>query len=124
MRVLILGGDGYLGWPTAMHLTAKGHEVAVVDNYLRRRLSREEDVETLFEAPNLHERARLWNGKSGFKVEVFIGDLTLLGFHLRGFPKILPRRRYPLCRTTRRTLLHAQPACRHPHPAEQPAGHR
>jgi UDP-sulfoquinovose synthase len=76
MRILILGGDGYLGWPTAMHLTAKGNEVAVVDNYLRRRVSREEDVETLFEPPNLHERARLWKEKSGYPVEVFIGDLT------------------------------------------------
>ena len=34
MRILILGGDGYLGWPAAMHLTADGHEVVVVDNYL------------------------------------------------------------------------------------------
>ena len=41
MRVLVLGGDGYLGWPTAMHLSARGHEVAVVDNYLRRRLCAE-----------------------------------------------------------------------------------
>lgn len=76
MRVLILGGDGYLGWPTAMHLSARGHEVAVVDNYLRRRLCREEDVEGLFEVPNLHERARLWEAKTGRSVKVFIGDLT------------------------------------------------
>jgi UDP-sulfoquinovose synthase len=75
MRVLILGGDGYLGWPTAMHLTAKGYEVAVVDNYLRRRLCREEDVEPLSPVPNLHERARIWESLSGFKIRVFIGDL-------------------------------------------------
>ena len=48
MRVIILGGDGYLGWATAMHLTTKGHEVGVVDNYLRRRLCREENVKPLF----------------------------------------------------------------------------
>ena len=53
MRILILGGDGYLGWPTAMRLSAKGHEVAVVDNYLRRRLCLEEDVPPLFEVPDL-----------------------------------------------------------------------
>jgi UDP-sulfoquinovose synthase len=76
MRVLILGGDGYLGWPTAMHLTASGHDVAVVDNYLRRRLCREENVEPLFEVPNLHERAKLWESASGYKISVFIGDLT------------------------------------------------
>lgn len=76
MKILILGGDGYLGWPTAMHLTAKGHEVAVVDNYLRRSLCREENVEPLFEVPNLHERVALWEAFSGYKIPVFIGDLT------------------------------------------------
>jgi len=40
MRILILGGDGYLGWPTAMHFSNRGHEVHVVDNYLRRRALR------------------------------------------------------------------------------------
>jgi UDP-sulfoquinovose synthase len=90
MRVLILGGDGYLGWPTAMHLTANGHEVAVVDNYLRRRLSREEDVETLFEAPNLHERARLWNRKSGYNIEVHVGDLTCWDVAAEVFQKFTP----------------------------------
>ena len=39
MRVLILGGDGYLGWPTAMRFSGKGHEVAVVDNFDRRTLA-------------------------------------------------------------------------------------
>lgn len=80
MRVLILGGDGYLGWPTAMHLTAKGHEVAVVDNYLRRRLCREENVEPLFDVPNLHERVSLWDAISGYKIPVFIGDLAQWDF--------------------------------------------
>lgn len=76
MRVLILGGDGYLGWPTAMHLCAEGHEVAVVDNYLRRRLCREEDVDPLYEVPNLHERVRLWKANTGHEIRLFIGDLT------------------------------------------------
>jgi hypothetical protein len=80
MKVLILGGDGYLGWPTAMHLTAKGHIVAVVDNYLRRRLSREENVEPLFEVPNLYERARLWEKITGYQIKVFIGDLARWNF--------------------------------------------
>ena len=42
MKILILGGDVYLGWPTAMHLSAAGHDVAVVDNYLRRRMCAEQ----------------------------------------------------------------------------------
>jgi len=80
MRVLILGGDGYLGWPTAMHLTAKGHEVAVVDNYLRRKLCREENLVALFEVPDLNERAAVWESASGFDIKVFIGDLTQWAF--------------------------------------------
>ena len=47
MRTLILGGDGYLGWPTAMYLSRRGHEVAVVDNYFRRRACTELNCEPL-----------------------------------------------------------------------------
>jgi UDP-sulfoquinovose synthase len=75
MRVLVLGGDGYLGWPTAMHLSANGYEVAVVDNYLRRRLAREQDVEPLYSVPNLNERTRIWREQTGRDITVFIGDL-------------------------------------------------
>ncbi|MCF6225325.1 MAG: NAD-dependent epimerase/dehydratase family protein [Xanthomonadales bacterium] len=75
MRVLILGGDGYLGWPTAMHFSAKGHEVAVVDNYLRRNLARETDSGALYSTPNLHERAEIWKEHSGENISVHIGDL-------------------------------------------------
>jgi len=76
MRTLILGGDGYLGWPTAMRLSAAGHDVMVVDNYLRRRLCTEEDVAALFTGPNLFERARLWWDRSSKEVAIRIGDLT------------------------------------------------
>ena len=80
MKILILGGDGYLGWPTAMNLTAHGHEVAVVDNYLRRNICREEDCEPLFEVPNLHARVRQWERQSGYSIRVFIGDLCQWDF--------------------------------------------
>ncbi len=75
MKVLILGGDGYLGWPTAMHLSARGHEVAVADNYLRRQLMRETGVQPLFDTPLLPERSAQWRAESGRAVEVFVGDL-------------------------------------------------
>ena len=90
MNVLILGGDGYLGWPTAMNLTANGHTVAVVDNYLRRNVCREEDVEPLFDVPNLHERTRLWKETSGYNVEVFIGDLRQWDFVADVFGQFVP----------------------------------
>ena len=76
MDVLILGGDGYLGWATAMYLSARGHTVTVVDNYSRRQLTRQLNREHLFEVPNLHDRAALWEAVSGYKVVVRIGAVT------------------------------------------------
>lgn len=90
MRVLILGGDGYLGWPTAMNLSSIGHEVTVVDNYLRRNICREEDVEALFEVPNLIERTQIWEQESGHCVKVFIGDLTDWTFISKVFKESCP----------------------------------
>jgi UDP-sulfoquinovose synthase len=75
MRTLILGGDGYLGWPTAMYLSRRGHEVAVVDNYFRRRACTELNCEPLIPIPNLHQRAELWQAISGKKIGVFISDV-------------------------------------------------
>jgi len=74
MKVIILGGDGYLGWPTAMYLAAKGHDICVVDNYMRRDLCRNHNIEPLFPVPNLHERVSLWESISGQKINIHIGD--------------------------------------------------
>lgn len=90
MRVLILGGDGYLGWPTAMHLSSRGHEVAVADNYLRRRLCLEQDCEPLFDVPVLAERARLWRERSGRNIHVRIGDLNDWAFVASLFEECRP----------------------------------
>jgi len=75
MKILILGGDGYLGWPTAMNLSAHGHEVAVLDNYLRRKLATEEESGPLYDLPELAERCRLWQAHSGKEITSYIGDL-------------------------------------------------
>lgn len=90
MKVLILGGDGYLGWPTAMNLTASGHEVAVVDNYLRRNVCREENTPALYDVPNLHNRVALWEEISGHAIPVFIGDLTEWSFMAEVFKAFPP----------------------------------
>lgn len=90
MRILILGGDGYLGWPTAMHLSAKGHAVAVVDNYLRRSLCREVKVEPLYEVPELDQRCAIWEGLAGFKIPFFIGDLTEWEYIEKIFREFVP----------------------------------
>ena len=90
MRVLILGGDGYLGWPTAMRFSAQGHEVAVVDNYLRRNLARETDNEVLYPTPNLHERSRVWKEHSGKDIAVHIGDICDWSFTAGVFSAFQP----------------------------------
>jgi UDP-sulfoquinovose synthase len=76
MRILILGGDGYLGWPTAMHLSARGHEVHTVDNYLRRRAHREAGTDSLTPlAEDLPARAAAWRDVTGREIGVTEGDL-------------------------------------------------
>lgn len=76
MKILILGGDGYLGWPTAMHFASRGDEVCVVDNYLRRTMALETDSDPLFEIPVLHERVAEFERQTGKKIDVKIGDLA------------------------------------------------
>ncbi len=75
MKILILGGDGYLGWPTAMDLSARGHEVTVADNYLRRKMCLEENVAPLYPVPPLPERVKLWQKLSGYTIRHEVGDL-------------------------------------------------
>jgi UDP-sulfoquinovose synthase len=91
MKVLVLGGDGYLGWPTAMHLSARGHEVIVADNYLRRRLCSSCDGDPLFPVPNLHERCRRWQAASGHLVTPAIGDLDDWSFIAELFARERPQ---------------------------------
>ena len=75
MRILILGGDGYLGWPTAMHFSAKGHEVHVVDNYLRRDMLGEVGGDSLTPILPLPERVELWRELTGREIGCVLGDL-------------------------------------------------
>jgi UDP-sulfoquinovose synthase len=74
MRIMILGGDGYLGWPTAMAFRARGHDVSVVDNYLRRLIATQTDSDPLIAAPLLTERAALFERVTGNSMDVFVGD--------------------------------------------------
>jgi UDP-sulfoquinovose synthase len=76
MRILILGGDGYLGWPTAMHFSARGHEVHVVDNYMRREMVEGVGSDSLTPISTLGERVEAWREVTGHEIGVTIGDLT------------------------------------------------
>jgi UDP-sulfoquinovose synthase len=73
--MLVLGGDGYLGWPTALHLSALGHDVAVNDNFARRAYDEEMGVESLIPIATLDERIATWHQISGNAIKVYVGDL-------------------------------------------------
>jgi UDP-sulfoquinovose synthase len=76
MRTLVLGGDGYLGWPTALHLSDAGHDVAVADNFARRQYDHELGVESLVPIETLQTRVRVWEELTGKRIIPFVGDLT------------------------------------------------
>ncbi|MCL4863156.1 MAG: NAD-dependent epimerase/dehydratase family protein [Caldilineaceae bacterium] len=76
MRIMVLGGDGYLGWPTAMHLSGRGHTVAVVDNMARRAWDYEFGAESLTPLCSLQERIATWQTLTGRSIAAYIGDLT------------------------------------------------
>jgi UDP-sulfoquinovose synthase len=83
MRILILGGDGYLGWPMAMHFAVRGHDVTVVDNYLRRTIAKETDSEALIEGPNLKVRTDIFKAYFNKNINVIIGDCADMNFMCR-----------------------------------------
>jgi UDP-sulfoquinovose synthase len=80
VRILVLGGDGYLGWPTALYLSRRGHDVGIVDNCVRRSYDHEMGVESLVPILPIHQRVRRWKDVSGLSLETFVGDLTDASF--------------------------------------------
>ncbi len=90
MRVLVLGADGYLGWPMCMYLSKRDHEVIGIDNYFRRTASMALDCEALVPSPNLTQRAKIWEEVTGKRIEVIIGDVTDYEFFLGVFKEFKP----------------------------------
>ncbi len=76
MKIAVLGGDGYCGWATALHLSAKGHSVAIIDNFVRRQWDRDLGTATLTPIRPLAERLRAWHHITNKTIDLFIGDVT------------------------------------------------
>ncbi len=76
MKILILGGDGYLGWPTAMYLANRNHEVAVVDSFHRRLWDHELGADSLIPILSLQDRVDLWTRLGKPSIKAFVGDIT------------------------------------------------
>ncbi len=90
MRILVLGGDGYLGWPTALHLSGCGHEVGVVDNLARRGYDEELGVRSLVPIASLPTRIAAWRQVSGHRIDSYLGDLTDADFTYRVIGEFAP----------------------------------
>jgi UDP-sulfoquinovose synthase len=90
MRIMILGGDGYLGWPTAMALRFADHEILVIDNYLRRRIAAETQSDALLSNPRLPERAAIFHQMTGKSIGVAEGDCCDFNFLSEQFSRFAP----------------------------------
>lgn len=75
MRIAVLGGDGYCGWATALYLSKKGHDVAIIDSFVRRQWDFELGVQTLTPIRPLPDRIRAWNEHTGKNIDLLIGDV-------------------------------------------------
>ncbi|MBC7137982.1 MAG: NAD-dependent epimerase/dehydratase family protein [Defluviimonas sp.] len=75
MRIAVLGGDGFVGWPTTLHLSNLGHEVHIVDNLSRRWIDTELGVQSLTPMDSIQERCRIWQQETGQKLNFHFLDL-------------------------------------------------
>lgn len=76
MKIMVLGGDGYCGWATALYLSQKGHEVSIVDNLIRHQWDRELGVRTLTPIKRIRDRVNSWYDLTGKTIPFFQGDIT------------------------------------------------
>jgi UDP-sulfoquinovose synthase len=77
MHITILGGDGYLGWPSSMYFSKRGYKVTIVDNYFRRNACNNLEIGLLYDVPSLTERAQIWYELTGLEIKVVICDLSV-----------------------------------------------
>jgi UDP-sulfoquinovose synthase len=80
MKVLVIGGDGYCGWATALYLSKQGHEVAILDSLVRRHWDMELCIETLTPIAPIQQRLKRWHDITGKAIQLFIGDITNYDF--------------------------------------------
>ncbi len=80
MKVLVIGGDGYCGWATALYLSNRGYEVGILDSLVRRHWDNELGVETLTPIAPIQQRLQRWKDLTGKSIDLFIGDITNYSF--------------------------------------------
>lgn len=90
MRVLVIGGDGYCGWATALYLSNRGHDVAILDSLIRRHWDNELCVQTLTPIAPIQHRLQRWQDLTGKKIDLYIGDICNYAFLERAMLEFQP----------------------------------
>ena len=80
MRIVVAGGDGFCGWPTALYLSKQGHDVAIIDNIIRRKWDQELHSNSLTPIASLEDRVAKWKELTGLTIQTYIGDLNHYDF--------------------------------------------
>jgi len=76
MKIAVLGGDGFVGWPTSLHLSEAGHEIHILDNLSRRWIDTELGVQSLTPMDSIQERTRVWHAETGRRIHFHLIDLA------------------------------------------------
>ena len=90
MKVLVIGGDGYCGWATALHLSNLGYEVGILDSLVRRHWDAELGISTLTPIASIQQRIQRWHEITGKSIELFVGDITNYDFLSKALQKFQP----------------------------------
>jgi UDP-sulfoquinovose synthase len=90
MKVLVIGGDGYCGWATALHLSNLGYEVGILDSLVRRHWDAELGISTLTPIASIQQRLRRWYELTGKSIELFVGDITNYDFLSKALQQFQP----------------------------------
>jgi UDP-sulfoquinovose synthase len=89
-KVLVVGGDGYCGWATALYLSEKGYDVAIVDSLIRRHWDLSLGVDTLTPIAPVRHRVDRWNELTGKKIDLYVGDICDYPFVQKFFREFEP----------------------------------
>ena len=96
MKILVLGGDGFCGWPTSLHLSAKGHDIVIIDNLSRREIDTELDIQSLTPIQSIEDRLNAWKEVSGQMIQFECLDIA------QDYPALLNL----ICKTQPDAIIH------------------
>jgi len=76
MKVLVIGGDGYCGWATALYLSNRGYEVGILDSLVRRHWDAQLCSDTLTPIAPIQVRLQRWQELTGKTIDLYVGDIN------------------------------------------------